>query len=76
MFSWLRNLFVNKPEEKTPEVVATEQKSVVVDLPKQLDLNNDGKVNLDDAKEAVKKTKNATKQVVQKVTKGRPKKNG
>lgn len=76
MFNWLRNLFVIKPEEKTPEVVPTEQKSVVVDVQKSLDLNNDGKVNLDDAKEAVKKTKAVTKQVIQKTTKGRPKKNG
>lgn len=77
MLSWLRNFFVGKQEEKTPEVIPTEQKPVVVDLPKSLDVNNDGKVNMEDVKEVAKKTKTVAKNVVDKtVTKGRPKKNG
>lgn len=76
MLSWLRNFFVGKQEETKPEIVPTEQKPVVVDLPKVMDVNNDGKVNIDDVKEVAKKTKTATKNVVHKMTKGRPKKNG
>lgn len=39
MFSWLRNIFVSKED----------------DMKKKLDVNNDGKVNLADAVEVVKK---------------------
>lgn len=71
MLKWLREFFAGKPVETKPEIIPTEQKSVVVDTP--LDVNKDGKVDLDDAKEVVKQGRAKVKSMATKA-KGRPKK--
>lgn len=71
MFKWLRELFAGKPVETKPEIVANEQKSIVVDTP--LDVNKDGKVDIQDAKEVVNKGRAKVKSLATKA-KGRPKK--
>jgi len=76
MLQWLRNFFTGKTQETTPVVVPAE-KPVVVDVPENtkplksaLDVNNDGKVDIKDAKETVKRARTAVKSKAVKATKG------
>lgn len=61
-----------------PDGIGNESIPVIPTLTNVLDVNGDGKVNLEDAKEAVKKTKKkvkeATDQVVEKVKKSKGRK--
>lgn len=50
-----------------PDVIGHESIPVMPTLTNALDVNGDGKVNLEDAKEAVKKTKKKVKEVTEEV---------
>lgn len=79
MFSWLRNFFIGRPLEQTPELITTEFKSIVVDVPKSTEDEKHPPINEKDLIQNNENSnlnqRNMTKTVTKK-TKGRPKKNG